>query len=324
MTFTLSDATTRVALYVKDIAPFLTAGDDQLAIEAATQQLNKDKPLNIVSDIPGDGSQDYRLPVAFIKGMSDVKTVESPAGQTPVRMRPRNDDWFLYEDPTFAEGQKQRLRFNQSSPSFSNVVEGLDVDTILFQSGNTIRYTFNGSPDLSVISVNDVLFADSSTNALNDGSFFISTVDDGSNFIEVTNDLRSDDTLDEASDTSSTVKLRTVETIRLVYNGLHSISATTSTLNDTEFNAVCYLATSLLLYSLSNFMNESVNRQIDADSVDYAIKGQNYRQTARDFQDKYEQIVGLKGDIKAAQALLELDIKFSHGEDFLFHPSHRR
>jgi len=324
MVFKLADAQATVALFVKDTAPFLAVGDDEKAIHFAIQQLNRDQPFNDVSDIPGDGTQDYRLPVAFVKGLSNVSTVESPTGKSPIRMKTRNDDWFLYEDPTFVTAQRQRLRFNQSSPSFSNILEALDVDEILWQSGNTIRYTFNGAPDLSGIAVNNVLFAESSTNSDNNGSYYISAVNNGSNYVEVTNDLRGDATLDEASDSPSTVNLRTVETIRIRFNSVHFISTTDSSLNTNTFNAVCYLATSLLLYSLSNFMNESVNRQINVDSVDYAIKGQNYRVSAKDFEDKYKVIVGLKGNIKPAQALVEADIKFMHGEDFIFHPTGQR
>ena len=104
MQFLLTDVQASVSLLVKDIAPFLTSGDDVKAINMAVQQLNRDQPFNDVSDIPGDGTQDYRLPAAFTKGISNVSKVESPAGQTPVRLRPRNDDWFLYEDPTFVAG----------------------------------------------------------------------------------------------------------------------------------------------------------------------------------------------------------------------------
>jgi len=322
--FTLANVQAQVALYVKDIAPFLTVGDDTLAINAAIQQLNRDMPFNDVADIPGDGSQDYRLPVAFVKGISDLSVVEMPAGKTPIRLKPRNDDWFLYEDPTFVAGQKQRLRFNQSKPGSSNILENLDVDTILFQAGNTIRYTFNGSPDLSSIVVNNVLSAASSTNADNNGSYYISNIDVANFFVDVTNDLRTTNALDELTDSPSVVSLRTVETIRILFNSLHFINTTDSSLNETTFNAITYLASSLLLYSLSNLMNESTNPQINADSVDYAIKGQNYRITAKDFEDKYKEIVGLKGNIKAAQALVEADIKFMHGEDFIFHPSIRR
>lgn len=80
----------------------------------------------------------------------------------------------------------------------------LDVDTILFQSGNIIRYTFNGSPDLSGVSVNDFIEVLLAGKASNNGVFKITTVNDGSDFVEVTNTARSDATDDEASDSPAT------------------------------------------------------------------------------------------------------------------------
>ncbi len=80
----------------------------------------------------------------------------------------------------------------------------LDVDTILFQSGNTIRYTFNGTPDLSGVAVDDFLTVKLAGKTINNGTFKITTVNDGSDFIEVTNALRSDATDDEASDSPAT------------------------------------------------------------------------------------------------------------------------
>ena len=75
-----------------------------------------------------------------------------------------------------------------------------DVNTILWQSGNTIRYTFNGTPDLTKIKVEDSLHIDLATNASNNGDFIITAVNDSSDYIEVTNSGRSDATDDEASD----------------------------------------------------------------------------------------------------------------------------
>lgn len=80
----------------------------------------------------------------------------------------------------------------------------LDVDTILFQSGNIIRYTFNGTPDLSAVAVDDFLTVKLAGKTINNGTFEITTVNDGSDFIEVTNALRSDATDDEASDSLAT------------------------------------------------------------------------------------------------------------------------
>lgn len=80
----------------------------------------------------------------------------------------------------------------------------LDTDTIVFQSGNTIRYTFNGSPDLSGVGVNDHLRIIDAGKTSNNGTFIITAVDDGSDFIEVTNLNRLDGTDDEASDSPAT------------------------------------------------------------------------------------------------------------------------
>lgn len=75
-----------------------------------------------------------------------------------------------------------------------------DVDTIVWQSGNTIRYTLNGTPDLSVLSAGQNIRIKSAGNAVNNGQFEITAVDDTSDYIEVTNPDRTDGTADEASD----------------------------------------------------------------------------------------------------------------------------
>lgn len=75
-----------------------------------------------------------------------------------------------------------------------------DVDTIAHQSGNTIRLTFNGSPDLSNLSTDDTIKVKSASNDSNKGTFPITAVNDTSDYIEITNEDRSDATDDEASD----------------------------------------------------------------------------------------------------------------------------
>jgi len=80
----------------------------------------------------------------------------------------------------------------------------LDVDTIAWQSGNTIRYTFNTTPDLSRARVGDKMIIESATNASNDGVFEITDVNDGADWIEITNPNRTDATDDEATDSPAT------------------------------------------------------------------------------------------------------------------------
>lgn len=92
---------------------------------------------------------------------------------------------------------------NKLLPSGKVLLSSLDVDTIAWQSGNTVRYTFNGTPDLSGVEVDDKYVATSSTNSSNDGCFNITAVNDGSDYIEVYNPDRGDGTDDEATDSPS-------------------------------------------------------------------------------------------------------------------------
>lgn len=92
------------------------------------------------------------------------------------------------------------FRSEINTPDTFSKLAGLDVDTIDWQSGNTIRYTFNGSPDLSAIVAGDYLTVNYADNASNNGTFKINDVSDLSDYVEVINRTRSDATDDEATD----------------------------------------------------------------------------------------------------------------------------
>lgn len=104
-------------------------------------------------------------------------------------------------------------------PAAVDVLEDLDVNNITWQSGNTIRYTFSGSPDLSSVTVGDLLIPSGASFAANNGAFTITAVNNGSDYIEVTNLSRSDAAANEASSTATaattdglvTVAAQTVE-----------------------------------------------------------------------------------------------------------------
>ncbi len=101
-------------------------------------------------------------------------------------------------------GQNHRVDALKNTAFLQFEADNLDVDTIVFQSGNTVRYTFNGSPDLSEIVLGRFLTVNNSTNAINDGAFAITAVDDSSDFIEVTNSGRTSGAADEATDSPAT------------------------------------------------------------------------------------------------------------------------
>jgi len=78
-------------------------------------------------------------------------------------------------------------------------ISALDVGAITFVSGNTIRYQFPGSTDLSLAINGMALVITGADNAVNNGGFVITLVNDGSDFIEVTNPDRSDSSDNEGA-----------------------------------------------------------------------------------------------------------------------------
>jgi len=80
------------------------------------------------------------------------------------------------------------------------------ISSIAWQSGNTVRYSFSGTPNLSAITTSFALVCSGATSSQNNGAFVITSVNDGSDFIEVTNTLITDATYDQAG-AGGTVKL---------------------------------------------------------------------------------------------------------------------
>ena len=74
------------------------------------------------------------------------------------------------------------------------------ISAINWQSANTVRYTFSSSPDLSgIASGTNILYCYDAVNSEHNGRFVITAVNDGSDYIEITNTLVSDATLDETT-----------------------------------------------------------------------------------------------------------------------------
>lgn len=117
MAFTKQNVRDAATALVQDDASYISSGELDIFINSALQRLNVDRPLVKVKDISGDGTQDYALPAEYVKGFSDIDTVEVPAGETPPRYVDRDDDWFVYEDPTKGAGLQNRLRFRETTPA---------------------------------------------------------------------------------------------------------------------------------------------------------------------------------------------------------------
>lgn len=83
-------------------------------------------------------------------------------------------------------------------PAAVDVAEGLTISAIEWQSANTVRYTFSGSPDLSGFAAGDLLVVIGALIDSNNGAQVIITVNSGSYYVEATNVNRSSSTGDES------------------------------------------------------------------------------------------------------------------------------
>lgn len=105
-----------------------------------------------------------------------------------------------------SDGSKYYVKLGYNT-NLTNLLADLDVNTISWQSGTTVRYVFNGTPDLSTVEAGDIITVTNSANTSNNGDFTIVAVNDGLDYIEIENPLRTDATDDEAADTTSVVNI---------------------------------------------------------------------------------------------------------------------
>lgn len=98
-----------------------------------------------------------------------------------------------------------------------SVASGLDVDTIDFiaknNAGSVIRLTFNSTPNLSLIVPGMKAVVTSATNSSNNGEFFVTQVNDASDWIEIFNPNRANNADDEASDSPAVVSIKPVGSV---------------------------------------------------------------------------------------------------------------
>ena len=101
-----------VAKRIQDAAGKLDpAVIDRLTQQAITQRYSKDRPLEVVADVAGNGTNNLALPTGsltfnsvvtsftFEDGFSVVMEIEFPAGQVPPNWL-RDEEWHMYKTPT--------------------------------------------------------------------------------------------------------------------------------------------------------------------------------------------------------------------------------
>jgi len=90
-----------------------------------------------------------------------------------------------------------------ASAAGSNVLTGLNIDSVTWQGGVISRYLFSASPDLSGVVPGFFLETTGCTNALNTGRFLISAVNNTTKTIDVINTAVTDATQDETTSPGS-------------------------------------------------------------------------------------------------------------------------
>jgi len=96
-------------------------------------------------------------------------------------------------------------------PALTTLLSSLDIDDILWQSGNTIRVNFNSTPVLTPVAVGDEITITGAANAVNNGTFAITAKNNGAYWVEFLNEDRSSNAEDETS-SAGTADIDDVET----------------------------------------------------------------------------------------------------------------
>lgn len=163
--------------------------------EAANEHLNMDK-----DELGNPSDNNMHHPFGY-QAADD--------GTTPAKIVGEDMQWFPGQLPPAIETNIDGLSAPPTEVdgdiyTIVTALLDLDVDSIVWQSGTTVRVFFNGTPNLSGVGAGDFYLTKNNGNATNDGTFVISAVDDGADWVEITNDQRTDGTDDESSDAVGT------------------------------------------------------------------------------------------------------------------------
>lgn len=154
--FTFTQVRVQAVAKLQDDAGFLQPAELDEMIRDAVRQTSHDRKRFFVTDIAGDGTRDYALPAEFVKRFSEVIQVETPAGEDFPVFRDKEDDWFIYEDPSKSAGFQLRLRFRETTTKVGDDIRVTiatnwtleptsdvdDQDTFLAIIYKTLNYAF--------------------------------------------------------------------------------------------------------------------------------------------------------------------------------------
>lgn len=116
------------------------------------------------------------------------------------------------------------------------------------------------------------------------------------------------------------------KTIRYLYAVPHTLSNSTNTIFETDFEAVVNLATAICFWALAAKYAQSADSSIEADVVDYQRQSDMYVELAKSKMEYYNRMIGKGQFAKEKSAAIagvstkDLDMSFQYGADFITHP----
>lgn len=120
MTVSYKDALEQARVFLREEKNRLTPTDWLLVAEQSRQHFSRDKPIQLIDDIAGDGTATYTLTATvtdWVNSVSTIESVEFPAGsQKPVYL-PRNE-FILYRP----DNTNEELRFLYVTPTASETI----------------------------------------------------------------------------------------------------------------------------------------------------------------------------------------------------------
>lgn len=313
----------RVRTNTQDKGVTLDPEEIERFVDAAVRRLSVDQNHERVDDVFGDGTKRYAVPANWIVGLSHVVILEFPQGQIPPRelVEGKDEDFYIYKVDDLTEV----LQFVTVEPIAGSVITGLgalDVDTITFQSGITVRLAFNGSPALTGVQAGDVITITSATNPSNNGSFVIAEVDDTNDTMDIENPARTDATDDEASDSPAVGSAANTEVIRITYNGRHTLTTSATTMIEEESEALIHLATSFCFAAISARYGQTQDPLNAIDVVDYGQRSRDFSTMAEQHFTAYRTQLGFGEDTEPpfAHAFADIDLLQPWRSDYVMHP----
>jgi len=114
------------------------------------------------------------------------------------------------------------------------------------------------------------------------------------------------------------------EKFRMLLSCNHTFDDTTSTLGNQAYAALVAKTTELIAKMLEARLIYSANPLIDADTVQFGDKPRNFKFFAQYWCEEYKKFAGLSDDVKAAQAIAEIDTRSNSGGNYMWHPTRLR